>query len=220
MDIEGNVRQIPLFQPPIDPGMLVKAAAAGLSIGSILGGLDQPVSTVRFPLLAQKASELINEVKALGQNLLAAIEKGDAERLALIRQEQELKILGLSQDIKYLQWKESASSIESLLKTRESVYQRYRHYQIILGKKEGDFADLKNLSVTAQELNEENFNDVYKELVGQYAQEISLEQYREEKLGLTGAVGEIGANIAISSDEVSKNMSLNKGEELEIDTAI
>ena len=29
MNIEGVVRQLPLFDPPIDPGMLVKAAAAG-----------------------------------------------------------------------------------------------------------------------------------------------------------------------------------------------
>jgi hypothetical protein len=217
MDIEGNVRQIPLFQPPIDPGMLVKAAAAGLSIGSILGGLNQPVSTVRFPVMAQKASELINEVKALGQNLLAAIEKGDAERLNLIRQEQELKILGLSQEIKFLQWKESESSITSLLKTWESAYQRYRHYQLILGKKEGSFANLAKLSVTEQELTEENFDDVYEELVGQYGQEISLEEYREEKLGITGTIGDdIGANIAISSDDISNNLSLNKGEELEL----
>ncbi|HMK25357.1 MAG TPA: hypothetical protein VK483_04945, partial [Chitinophagaceae bacterium] len=33
MNIEGIVRQLPLFDPPIDPGMLVKAVAAGLDIG-------------------------------------------------------------------------------------------------------------------------------------------------------------------------------------------
>ncbi len=29
MNIEGVVRQLPLFEPPIDPALLVKAAAAG-----------------------------------------------------------------------------------------------------------------------------------------------------------------------------------------------
>lgn len=216
MDIEGNVRQIPLFQPPIDPGMLVKAAASGMSIGDIMGGLDQPVSNVRFPLIAQKASELINEVKAMGNALLSSIEKGEAEKLTLIRQEQEIKILELSQDIKYLQWKESESSIESLLKTRESAYQRYRHYQTLLGKEEGDFSELKDLIIEGKELNEENFDDVYDELVEKYGQNIDLEEYREEKLGFIETVGEIGANIAISSDDISNNLSLNKGEELEL----
>ena len=33
MNIEGQVRQLPLFEPPIDPALLVRARAAGLSIG-------------------------------------------------------------------------------------------------------------------------------------------------------------------------------------------
>ena len=32
MNIEGVVRQRALFEPPIDPGMLVKAAAAGIDV--------------------------------------------------------------------------------------------------------------------------------------------------------------------------------------------
>src|SRR5262249_3997469 len=35
MNIAGIVRPLALFDPPIDPGMLVKAAAAGIDIGSI-----------------------------------------------------------------------------------------------------------------------------------------------------------------------------------------
>src|SRR5262249_45962957 len=33
MNIQGVVRPLALFDPPIDPGMLVKAAAAGIDIG-------------------------------------------------------------------------------------------------------------------------------------------------------------------------------------------
>src|SRR5205085_3879007 len=36
MNIRGVVRQLPLFDPPLDPALLVKAAAAGVDIGSIL----------------------------------------------------------------------------------------------------------------------------------------------------------------------------------------
>jgi hypothetical protein len=36
MNIEGVVRQLALFAPPIDPGLLVKAAAAGLDIAAVL----------------------------------------------------------------------------------------------------------------------------------------------------------------------------------------
>jgi hypothetical protein len=37
MNIEGQVRQLPLFAPPIDPALLVRAQAVGLSIGDVLG---------------------------------------------------------------------------------------------------------------------------------------------------------------------------------------
>ena len=75
MNIEGVIRQLPLFEPPIDPGMLVKAAAAGIDISSIVSGINQPISLIRFPLLLQKALEICNEVKTLGNMLLSILEK-------------------------------------------------------------------------------------------------------------------------------------------------
>src|SRR5205823_14043900 len=66
LNIEGVFRQLPLFEPPIDPGLLVRAAAAGLDVGAIVSGINQPLPLVRFQVLVQKASELCQEVKALG----------------------------------------------------------------------------------------------------------------------------------------------------------
>lgn len=54
LNIEGVFRQLALFDPPLDPGMLVKAAAAGIDIGSIVNGLNQPTSPVRAILFIQK----------------------------------------------------------------------------------------------------------------------------------------------------------------------
>ena len=83
MNIAGVVRPLALFDPPIDPGMLVKAAAAGIDIGSIVNGLNQPIGPVRCLILIQKALELCGEVRGLGSALLSALEKGDGEHLAL-----------------------------------------------------------------------------------------------------------------------------------------
>src|SRR4029077_4871300 len=80
MNIAGVVRPLALFDPPIDPGMLVKAAAAGIDIGSIVSGLNQPIGPVRCQFLIQKALELCGEVRGLGNALLTALEKGDAEQ--------------------------------------------------------------------------------------------------------------------------------------------
>jgi hypothetical protein len=115
MDINGVVRPLPLYEPRIDPALLVKALAAGLDIGSVVSGLNQPVGPVRALPLIQKALELCNEVRALGTALLAALEKGDAEHLALMRQRQEIQIQQLSQEVRFLQWKAAQQATTAAL---------------------------------------------------------------------------------------------------------
>ncbi len=177
MNIEGVVRQLPLFEPPIDPGMLVKAAAAGIDISSLVSGLNQPLTPVRASILIQKALEICNEVRGMGNSLLSALEKKDAEGLSLLRQKHEINIQQLVQDVRYLQWQEAEEATESLLKGRATTLERYQHYQRLMGKEEEDLSELANLSLQRRELTEENFDEVYEELVGQYAQELELEDY-------------------------------------------
>src|SRR5207247_6273685 len=74
LNIQGVFRQLALFEPPIDPAMLARAAAAGLDVSAIVNGLNQPLPLVRFQLLAQKATEIAQEVKSLGNSLLSAME--------------------------------------------------------------------------------------------------------------------------------------------------
>ena len=224
MSIEGIVRQLPLFEPPIDPGMLVKAAAAGIDISSVVSGLNQPVSLVRAPLIIQKALEICSEVKTLGNALLSALEKKDAEELALLRQGHEIKILQLVEDVKYLQWKDSEAATEALLKTREITYQRYRHYQLILGMKDDDLGEIKDITIEKKELNEDNFDEVYNELVAKYGNLISLEEYRKEQTGgdlIEQAAGTV-SGILGSGDGArfgdGANLQLNRSESKELNT--
>ncbi len=177
MNIEGVVRQLPLFDPPIDPGMLVKAAAAGIDISSLVSGLNQPLAPVRSALLIQKALEICSEVRGLGNALLSALEKKDAEALTLLRQKHEINIQQLAQDVRYLQWKEAESATESLLNSRESAVERYRFYQRLLGRREEDLTEVTDFTLERRALTEENFDEVYAELVGQYAQDVAREEY-------------------------------------------
>jgi hypothetical protein len=218
MNIEGIVRQLPLFEPPIDPGMLVKAAAAGIDISSVVSGLNQPISQVRAPLLIQKALEICSEVKTLGNALLSALEKKEAEEFALLRQGHEITILKLVEDVKYLQWKETEAATEALLKTREITYQRYRHYQLILGKKEEDLKGIKDLTIEKKALTEDNFDEVYSELVGKYANPISLEEYRKEQTGgdmIEQAAGTLSGILGLGD---GANLQLNSSESKELNT--
>jgi len=129
MNIEGVVRQLPIYEPPIDPALLVRAAAAGMDISSALGDIYAALPHYRFNVMVQKATELCNDVKSLGTALLSALEKGDAEALALLRSGHEIKLLDAVQQIKEKQVDEANDALEGLKKTREMVGIRQVYYQ-------------------------------------------------------------------------------------------
>ncbi len=216
MNIEGIVRQLPLFDPPIDPGMLVKAVAAGLDIGSIVNNINLPLSTVRGPLLLQKAMEICSEVKSLGSALLSALEKKDAEHITLLRQQHELNISKLMQDIKFLQWKESEAATEALLRSRAIAFERYRHYKKILGSNEADLDKLKTIDLARKELTEDTFDGVYAQFANEYAAELAREDYRKETS--VGGIMEFAGNIltGIFGGQLGKTLPLNKNENAEL----
>jgi hypothetical protein len=180
MDIEGVVRPLALFDPPLDPGMLVKAAAAGIDVGSIVSALDQPIGPVRSQLLIQKALELASEVRGFGNALLAALEKGDSEHLATLRQDHEIK-LQLTQDVRFLQWRQAQAATETLLKTRGTALERYKYYLRLLGQQRDSNAP-DTLPLDRSELTEDNFDDAFQALVGQYDNLIATQSFPALKL--------------------------------------
>src|SRR4029079_2320704 len=56
MNIEGIERSLPIFEPEIDPGLLVRAVAAGIDISSALNDINAAVPHYRFNLMVQKAT--------------------------------------------------------------------------------------------------------------------------------------------------------------------
>lgn len=130
-NIDGIERSLALFAPPIDPGMLVRAAASGLDLSAVLAGLNAPTPYYRFTTLSQKAGELAQEVRGLGNALLQTLEKKDAEAMALLRNELELKVLNAVKDTKKLQIKEAKEQIEILKRTKKVTEERQKFYASI-----------------------------------------------------------------------------------------
>jgi hypothetical protein len=205
MNIEGVVRQLALFDPPIDPGMLVKAAAAGIDVGSIVNGLNQPTSPVRAALLIQKALELCGEVRNLGSALLSTIEKGDSEHMALLRQSHEIKIQKMQQGVRFLQWKQAEETTKALLSNRAVTLERYQFYRHLLNQEPFDGLTSDTTSTEFEELTEETFDQVYAVLVGKYGQ--SIPQASLSRL--------IPAPIPIP-DGIAGNLYLSLGEFLDL----
>ena len=129
MNIEGQVRELPLFAPPIDPALLVRAQAAGLSIGEVLSDLQPSLPLYRFSVILQKANEMAAEVRNLGAGLLAALEKRDAETLSTLRSGQELRLLQAVRDVRENQVKEAQANIDTLLHSQEMTQARKKYYE-------------------------------------------------------------------------------------------
>lgn len=135
LNIQGVFRQLALFEPPIDPAILARATAAGLDVGAIVNGLNQPLPLVRFQLLVQKASEIVQEVKSLGNHLLSAMEKEDGEAMVLLRAKHERVVMEMVEHVRYGQLQEAIKSREGLLQSLALAVQRYSYYERQLGKK-------------------------------------------------------------------------------------
>jgi receptor-binding and translocation channel-forming TcA subunit of Tc toxin len=128
MNIEGVVRQLPLFEPPIDPALLVKAAAAGVDLSSVLGLTAGPISQYRFRHLADRAAMLCAEVRALGERLLAALERRDAEALALLHAGNELSVLNAVKAVRQQQIDEALQAQAALEKGLAVLDKRIEYY--------------------------------------------------------------------------------------------
>jgi hypothetical protein len=128
LNIEGVERPLPLFEPPIDPALLVRAAAAGVSLGSVLSDAAAPTPHYHFNIMAQKAAELCVEVKALGAALLAALEKRDAEAIARLRSSHEISVLQAVREVKQNQYQEASEALASLYESQKVIQLRSDYY--------------------------------------------------------------------------------------------
>ncbi|KAL8800254.1 MAG: hypothetical protein Q9182_005310 [Xanthomendoza sp. 2 TL-2023] len=133
-NILGVERKLPLYEPPIDPGLLVAAAASGVSVSNVLNDLNPTLPNYRFPFLLQKAIELCGEVKVLGQAFLSAKEKNDGETFALLRQKQERIMSELAIGQKKLALEEATKSLEALEYSRKAPEYRMKYALKLLGE--------------------------------------------------------------------------------------
>ncbi|WP_042206837.1 Tc toxin subunit A-related protein [Paenibacillus durus] len=152
MNIEGAVRQLPLFEPPVDPALLVKAAAAGVDLGSVMSDIATAPSPYRFERLAQKAAELCGEVKTLGDKLLSVLEKFDAEGLALLRSTQEIRLLQAVREVRMKQVEEANESWASLELSKLMAAQKKEYFtsRDLISPWEGIALGLGGISAAAQ----------------------------------------------------------------------
>lgn len=134
LNIEGVFRKLNLFEPPIDPALLVQAAAQGLSIGSVLSDLSTPMPNYRFNYLLARALEVVSEVKSLGNALLSAMEKKDGESLSVLRAKHDTTIQTLIIEVRKKQLDEATKTRESLEENRKVPEYRLAYFSQLIGR--------------------------------------------------------------------------------------
>ena len=120
-NIDGETIALALTAPPIDPGALVKAAAAagaGGSASTFLAGLNAPSPIYRFWYISETALQLTAQVTSLGMTLLSLIQQRDAEGLARLRSGLELNVLQAVRKTKVLAQQEAEDSLLTIARGR------------------------------------------------------------------------------------------------------
>ncbi|WP_321514922.1 neuraminidase-like domain-containing protein [Marinifilum fragile] len=129
LNIDGIKRTVALFAPPIDPGLLIRARQAGISIGEVMTQKDANPTEYRFQTLLQRALEICGEVKSLGSQLLSALEKGETEKISLLRAKHEKSLTDQVTGIKEKNIDEAEESIEQLKLQQENTQFREKYYR-------------------------------------------------------------------------------------------
>ena len=132
-DINGVTRSLSLFDPPLDPGIIMQSLSRGISLTALLNDSIGPMPNFRFAALLEKALETCAELKQTGASFLAVRETKDAEGLAALQSRQESLMQSMTIDIKSLAKTEIEKSIAELQETRKGQVSRLQFFLKLTG---------------------------------------------------------------------------------------
>lgn len=139
MDIIGNTRVLALFEPSINPSVLVSALARGsLPLSSILSELDAPLVNVRFANLVARAKDICNfSLRSLGGLSINSMKDKDENELANIlarqnRETEELKLVMVK-----IQNEMAVQTRNILLSRRKNLEQQLKDHLTLIGPHSG-----------------------------------------------------------------------------------
>jgi len=136
-DIDGNPLELPLYDPPLDPELLIRARAAGLDINAVLGQAPTRPPRWRFSAVLARALQVAgSDLVSLDDTYLGAHEKFDAEQLALMQSSHSIELLKLGTQTKDEQIRAAEQNIKALIQARNNAGGRWQHYQRLLGKQD------------------------------------------------------------------------------------
>ncbi|PWW01255.1 virulence plasmid A protein [Paenibacillus cellulosilyticus] len=132
LNINGLPQPMPLFEPQIDPSLLVRAVGTTGDVAAALANGTQSIPYYRFAFMLERARNIAGAATQLGNALLSALEKRDAEALALLHSTHERNILAMTTLLKEKQIEENEAMIDSLQQSLDSAKKRSDHYKTLM----------------------------------------------------------------------------------------
>ncbi|MEN3333738.1 MAG: hypothetical protein V7641_3103 [Blastocatellia bacterium] len=152
-NIQGQPQPLPLFEPPLNPAALVKAGGSSPAGSSRPPAGSPVIPYYRFSYLIGQVKDFSSQVIQLGSALLGALERQDAEQLALMQNNDEATILNLTTQIKQDQINGLEQTGQSLQAALSAAQQRQQTYATWLqgpsGSSNGASAGQSSSSVSA-----------------------------------------------------------------------
>ncbi|MGH7731013.1 MAG: hypothetical protein ACRENJ_07155, partial [Candidatus Eiseniibacteriota bacterium] len=128
MDITGQKRELALFAPEIEPGLLVRMRAAGLTLEDVLGGTSGSLPPYRFLFVVDRAKSLAATLNGFGAALLSALEKKDVEELSRLRLVHQQNLARLATGLRRLDVDVAEEALAALERQREAAEYRRDFY--------------------------------------------------------------------------------------------
>ncbi len=134
MNIQGQRRQLALFAPEIDPDLLVRLKAAGLTFEDILNSLSGNLPPYRFSYIIERAKAYTAVVQSFGASLLSAIEKRDGAELTQLQILHQHNILEMASKSRKLEIDSANEGIKALSDRIESTIYKLEYYKELIGE--------------------------------------------------------------------------------------
>lgn len=127
-DIDGNLKQLALFAPPINPMQLVAMEAAGLSLDDVLGSTNGDLPPYQFSTLIERAKSFAATLSGFATSLLVALEKKEAEQLNHLRLTQQMNIAQMTTQMRQAEIDATSATLDLLNSQLASAQYRSGFY--------------------------------------------------------------------------------------------
>jgi hypothetical protein len=128
-DITGAMRTPALFAPAIDPRLLVRARAAGLTLEDVLNAISGDLPPYRFTYLIEQAKAFAAVVQSSGSALLSALANKDVEELTQLRTLHQQNLLALTTRVRESELRTAEEGVQLVDRQIQAAQYRFDHYR-------------------------------------------------------------------------------------------